>query len=437
MVRNNRPPCHFDLLDIGDISYKLIEPSFSLSNGPVGALEIEKDNVYARASDGRLRLLDITVKKERMKGHEILVFSKPGGGHFKMKILILGVNGFIGHHLTQRILDTTNWSVFGMDLAADRLDKVLRNPRFHFIEGDISINREWIEYHVKKCDVIIPLVAIATPKLYLTDPLGVFYLDFEMNLNVVKQCVKYGKRVVFPSTSEVYGASPDREFKEDETFLQTFGNNASVFIEMAQLQKARIDALEQSRKELEQVSKAKSRALDHLSHELRTPLAVVQGNVRILKRKTQGQTPPLVKEELFESLESRIDFGFGKGDYFEACILLHFGQYLGLERPLDPTSEKIVPDLADRWEIGGDRLTYSFFLHQGVKFSDGTMLTATDVKYNLDLIRNPPAGFASPRQGLFADVAAVETPDANTVVLKPASALPSSPTRSSRSSSRG
>ena len=136
-----------------------------------------------------------------------------------MKILILGVNGFIGHHLTHRILDTTNWSVYGMDLASDRLGRVIHNPRFHFIEGDISINREWIEYHVKKCDVIIPLVAIATPKLYLTNPLGVFELDFEMNLNVVKQCVTYYKRIVFPSTSEVYGASSDPEFREDETFL--------------------------------------------------------------------------------------------------------------------------------------------------------------------------------------------------------------------------
>ncbi len=136
-----------------------------------------------------------------------------------MKILILGVNGFIGHHLTHRILGATDWSVFGMDLASDRLGKVLNNSRFHFIEGDISINWEWIEYHVKKCDVVIPLVAIATPKLYLTHPLEVFQLDFEMNLNIIKQCVKYEKRVVFPSTSEVYGASPDSEFKEDETFL--------------------------------------------------------------------------------------------------------------------------------------------------------------------------------------------------------------------------
>jgi len=136
-----------------------------------------------------------------------------------MNVLILGVNGFIGHHLTKSILDATDWSVYGMDLSDDRLGKALNNPRFHFIEGDIAINREWIEYHVKKCDVVMPLVAIATPKLYVEDPLAVFQLDFEMNLNVIRHCVKYHKRVVFPSTSEVYGACPDREFNEDESFL--------------------------------------------------------------------------------------------------------------------------------------------------------------------------------------------------------------------------
>lgn len=136
-----------------------------------------------------------------------------------MKVLILGVNGFIGHHLTNRILDTTTWKVYGMDLADDRLGKALHHPRFHFLEGDIGINREWIEYHIKKCDVVIPLVAIATPKLYVEDPLAVYTLDYEMNLDIVKKCVKYRKRIVFPSTSEVYGASPDTEFDEDESFL--------------------------------------------------------------------------------------------------------------------------------------------------------------------------------------------------------------------------
>jgi UDP-4-amino-4-deoxy-L-arabinose formyltransferase/UDP-glucuronic acid dehydrogenase (UDP-4-keto-hexauronic acid decarboxylating) len=137
-----------------------------------------------------------------------------------MKILILGVNGFIGHHLANRILEEKeDWQVFGMDLGAERIGAALHNPRFNFLEGDISINREWIEYHIKKCDVVMPLVAIATPKLYVDDPVGVYQLDFEMNMNIVKQCVKYHKRVVFPSTSEVYGACTDPEFKEDESFL--------------------------------------------------------------------------------------------------------------------------------------------------------------------------------------------------------------------------
>jgi len=87
------------------------------------------------------------------------------------------------------------------------------------VEGDISINKEWIEYHVKKCDVVLPLVAIATPATYVREPLKVFGLDFEENLQIVRLCEKYGKRLIFPSTSEVYGMCPDEEFREDESPL--------------------------------------------------------------------------------------------------------------------------------------------------------------------------------------------------------------------------
>jgi nucleoside-diphosphate-sugar epimerase len=138
-----------------------------------------------------------------------------------MKILILGVNGFIGNALTQRILQSTDWEVFGMDLSSSKLGHSLDHPGFHFLEGDITINKEWIEYHVKKCDVVLPLVAIATPAIYVREPLRVFELDFEENLRVIRQCVRYKKRVVFPSTSEVYGMSDDPEFTEDETPLVT------------------------------------------------------------------------------------------------------------------------------------------------------------------------------------------------------------------------
>jgi len=135
------------------------------------------------------------------------------------KILILGINGFIGHHLSKRILETTDWEVYGMDMNRDRVAEFAGNERFHFFEGDITINKEWIEYHVRKCDVVLPLVAIATPATYVTDPLKVFELDFEANLPIVRQCVKYGTRVLFPSTSEVYGMCHDTEFDPENSEL--------------------------------------------------------------------------------------------------------------------------------------------------------------------------------------------------------------------------
>ena len=135
------------------------------------------------------------------------------------KVLILGVNGFIGHHLSKRIIATTPWEVYGMDMASDRVTDMMDEPRFHFFEGDITINREWIQYHVKKCDTVLPLVAIATPATYVKEPLRVFELDFEANLPIVRDCVRYGKRVIFPSTSEVYGMSEDAEFDPENSNL--------------------------------------------------------------------------------------------------------------------------------------------------------------------------------------------------------------------------
>lgn len=135
------------------------------------------------------------------------------------RVLILGVNGFIGNHLTERLLAEDGYEVFGLDIGSDAISRFLHNPRFHFVEGDISIHSEWIEYHIKKCDVILPLVAIATPIEYTRNPLRVFELDFEENLKIVRYCVKYKKRIIFPSTSEVYGMCTDPNFDEDSSDL--------------------------------------------------------------------------------------------------------------------------------------------------------------------------------------------------------------------------
>lgn len=137
----------------------------------------------------------------------------------RTRVLILGVNGFIGNHLVERLLEDGRFEVHGMDISSSTIGRLLDHPHFHFVEGDIAIHREWIEYHIKKCDVVIPLVAIATPIEYVRNPLRVFELDFEENLKIVRYCVKYGKRIIFPSTSEVYGMCEDDEFNEETSNL--------------------------------------------------------------------------------------------------------------------------------------------------------------------------------------------------------------------------
>lgn len=145
--------------------------------------------------------------------------SKLAAAARKKRVLILGVDGFIGNALSERLLKSGRYEVHGMDLQSNYIHRLLGSPGFFFDEGDISIHREWIEYHIRKCDVVIPLVAIATPIEYTRNPLRVFELDFEENLRVVRYCVKYGKRIVFPSTSEVYGMCDDDDFDEDNSRL--------------------------------------------------------------------------------------------------------------------------------------------------------------------------------------------------------------------------
>jgi peptide/nickel transport system substrate-binding protein len=77
---------------------------------------------------------------------------------------------------------------------------------------------------------------------------------------------------------------------------------------------------------------------------------------------------------------------------------------------------KIVPALAQRWEVSDDALTWKFYLRKGVVFHNGDKLTSKDVKATLQRITDKAT--ASPNAKEFGGISAIETPDDYTVVLK-------------------
>jgi peptide/nickel transport system substrate-binding protein len=79
---------------------------------------------------------------------------------------------------------------------------------------------------------------------------------------------------------------------------------------------------------------------------------------------------------------------------------------------------KIIGDLAKSWTISEDGMTYTFTLHQGVKFHDDSELTSADVKASWDRIVFPPEGVVSPRKTLFQAIKSIEAPDRDTVVFR-------------------
>lgn len=136
-----------------------------------------------------------------------------------LNVLIIGANGFIGSNLTEYILrEREDWNVHGVDLQTDRLESI-DHPRFQWSKIDILKQADEVDALVQAADVVLPLAAIATPISYVRHPIRVFELTFEANLRIVRSCVAHGKRVIFPSSSEVYGMSEEPAFEEESTNL--------------------------------------------------------------------------------------------------------------------------------------------------------------------------------------------------------------------------
>jgi peptide/nickel transport system substrate-binding protein len=79
---------------------------------------------------------------------------------------------------------------------------------------------------------------------------------------------------------------------------------------------------------------------------------------------------------------------------------------------------KIIGDVATEWTISPDGLTYTFKIRQGIRFHDGSPLTAADVKATYDKLINPPEGVRSVRKGVYDPIKEVQAPDPATVVFR-------------------
>jgi peptide/nickel transport system substrate-binding protein len=97
--------------------------------------------------------------------------------------------------------------------------------------------------------------------------------------------------------------------------------------------------------------------------------------------------------------------------------LVIFDQLKKVERP-----DTIVGELAERWSWQEGNRHLVFFLRKGVKWHDGQPFTSKDVKFTFDVVREAPDAPAklriNPRKEWYANVEAIEAPDAHTVVFR-------------------
>lgn len=79
---------------------------------------------------------------------------------------------------------------------------------------------------------------------------------------------------------------------------------------------------------------------------------------------------------------------------------------------------KVIGDLAKSWTVSANGLTWTFTLHQGVTFHDGSPLTSADLKASWDKMIFPPDGVVSPRKGEYEFIKSITAPDPYTVVFE-------------------
>jgi UDP-glucose 4-epimerase len=132
-----------------------------------------------------------------------------------MKILITGGAGFLGSHLADAFIARGD-EVFVLDTGAiAKVRHLLDNPRFQYMLDSV-FNVELLDSLVAKTDLIYHLAAVVGVEHYVADPYETLNVNVNGTQNVLKGAYKHGKRLVFSSTSEVYGRNPKVPWGEDD-----------------------------------------------------------------------------------------------------------------------------------------------------------------------------------------------------------------------------
>lgn len=131
-----------------------------------------------------------------------------------MKVLITGGAGFLGSHLAEAFLARGD-EVTALDPASELKVRHLRGePRFRLIRESI-LNRDILEGLSAWADLIYHLAAVVGVEHYVGDPYQVLTVNINGTQEVLAAAFRHGRKVVFASTSEVYGRSEQVPFDED------------------------------------------------------------------------------------------------------------------------------------------------------------------------------------------------------------------------------